>query len=132
MTDPKTDHNELAPAFEAWVNRALAQDIPEDVRALCINLYETGDAFGLEMIGAPRFDSADADWACDEVFAYREDPLEIPAGRFDGKWDRCLAACTELLQGYLRSGAEAHRLESYDAVAIGFVDGDLEVVWKRE
>ena len=125
----QTASEELGPRFEGWLDRALAQDIPPEVRAFCFNLYETGEAFGLELIGAPRYDPADEDWACDDVFNYREDRLEIPVGQFDGKWEDCLATFAELLRGYLHTGAHANKLRSSDAVAIGFVDGNLEVVW---
>ena len=129
MTAAQTSREALSSRFEAWVNRALEQDIPMQVRAFCFNLYETGGAFGVELVGAPGYDPIDTDWACDEVFEYRRERFETPMDPFDGKWEKCLAFFAELLRRYLRTGAHAQKLKSSDAVAVGFVDGDLEVVW---
>jgi hypothetical protein len=132
VTDRRTNHGDLAAPFRSWVNAALAEEIPRQVRAFCFNLYETGQTFGVELVGAPRFDPSDPDWACDEVFEYRRDCLEVPVAEFGGEWTECLATFTELVREYLQTGAHAQKLTSRDAVAVGFVDGSLNVVWKGQ
>jgi len=58
--------------FEEWLEESLEQDIPDKVKAFSFNLYESslreGYEFGIELIGAYRFDLNDEDWACDEVW----------------------------------------------------------------
>jgi hypothetical protein len=129
MADDTPQPHELIGPFRAWVDAALAQDIPHEVRAFCFNLYETGHAFGVELIGAPAFDASNPDWACEEVFEYREGCLEIPIGVFGGAWAKCLQAITQWVCDYLETGDHASELKSRDGVAVGFVDGDLNVVW---
>jgi hypothetical protein len=129
MSDTTTQLGEQAARFRTWLDAAIAQEIPPRVRAICFNLYETGQAFGIELIGAPAFDPDNADWACDEIFEYRRNCPELPIGLFGKAWPRCLEVVTQWVRDYLQAGDQAHELRSRDGVAVGFVDGELNVVW---
>ena len=113
--------------FEAWLDAALEADMPEDIAAFNFNLYEDGDnLWSIELIGASRFDPEDPDWACDEVFTNREDPLSWSA---ETDWEEVLETMTEYVEKYLIEGSYASILKSSEAVGIGFVDGDITIVY---
>lgn len=122
--------------FAAWLATALAADIPDDVVAFHFNLYDydgTRDIwFGIDLVGTERFDAADDDWACDEVWTPEERILYIPVEASGTDWKTCLSRMKLLVQNYLNTEVEtAQKLKSGAAVGIGFVGGDLELVWQR-
>ena len=113
--------------FEAWLDAALAVDLPENIAAFNFNLYEDGDyLWSIELIGASRFDPEDPDWACDEVFTNREEPLSWTAKT---DWSEILETMTQYVEKYLVDGKYADLLKEYEAVGIGFVDGDINIVY---
>ena len=113
--------------FEAWLDAALEADMPEDIAAFNFNLYEDGDnLWSIELIGASRFDPEDPDWACDEIFTNREDPLSWSA---EVDWQDIQETMTQCVEKYLIEGAGASILKNSEAVGIGFVDGDITIVY---
>lgn len=113
--------------FEAWLDAALEADLPDDIAAFNFNLYEDGDnLWSIELIGASRFDAEDPDWACEEVFTNREEPLCWSA---ETDWEEVLETMTQYVEKYLIDGQYAALLKEYEAVGIGFVDGDLNIVY---
>lgn len=116
--------------FEAWLDSALDTELSEDIAAFNFNLYEDGDdLWSIELIGASRFDAEDPDWACDEVFTNREEPLSWSA---ETDWESVLETMTVYVEKYLEEGKYADVLKSYDAVGIGFVDGDITIVYVND
>ena len=115
--------------FEAWLDAALEADLPENIAAFNFNLYEDGDnLWSIELIGASRFDPEDPDWACDEVFTNREDPLSWSE---EADWEDVQEAMTTCVARYLSEGAYASALKNSEAVGIGFVDGDITIVYVK-
>ncbi len=113
--------------FEAWLDAALEAGLPDNIAAFNFNLYEDGDdLWSIELIGASRFDTEDPDWACDEVFTNREDPLSWSA---ETDWEEVLETMTQYVEKYLVEGKYADLLKEYEAVGIGFVDGDITIVY---
>ena len=113
--------------FEAWLDAALEADMPEDIAAFNFNLYEDGDnLWSIELIGASRFDHEDPDWACDEIFTNREDPLSWSA---EVDWQDIQETMTQYVEKYLIEGSGASILKNSEAVGIGFVDGDITIVY---
>ena len=117
--------------FERWLDKVLKKPLPSETVAVNFNLYELEERNGescwsVELIGAEEFDEEDSDWACDEIFA---------SERFDWKeaaeWDEVLSKVTEQIRAYLENGKYAERLKAYQAVAVGFVDGDLNIVYQK-
>jgi DNA polymerase I-like protein with 3'-5' exonuclease and polymerase domains len=85
--------------FEAWLDAALEADLPEDIAAFNFNLYEDGDnLWSIELIGASRFDPEDPDWACEEIFTNREDPL---SWRAEVDWQEVQETMTQYVEKYL-------------------------------
>ena len=109
--------------FEKWVDTSLSTDMPEGIGAFCFNLYDDGKGqWSAEIIGAASFDPKDSDWACDEVFNNREQPLKWSSRQ---SWEKILAQMESHLRKYLKKGKYASLLRSKQGLGLGFVDGDL-------
>lgn len=112
-----------------WMDSILEQDIPEPAAAFCFNLYEDGGGkWSMELIASSRFDADDEDWACDEAadFGTRDNPF---CWAQDEQWDKILEAAAGALTKYLKEGRYAEVLKSKAAVAVGFTDGNLEIIY---
>lgn len=117
--------------FAAWLDEVLKEQLPEGIAAFNFNLYEGDDSFDIQLIGASRFDEEDDDWACDEVFTSEEDVYYLPRENMDIEWQEGLNCAIELAETYLDEGKYAGKLKDAQAVAIGFVDGDLTVLYTK-
>jgi hypothetical protein len=116
--------------FSIWLNNILENNDFSDVIAFNFNLYEGEDSFQVQLIGTDSFDENDDDWACDEVFT-SENLFIIQRSITGQKWDEGLAYIKKIVEEYLKSSSSSKVLKEKDAVAIGFVDGDLEVLLKN-
>jgi hypothetical protein len=118
-----------------WLASALAQEVPQSVVAFSFNLFELESAdakYGIELVGADEFDPDDSDWACGDSWVAGPRSISIPHAFANGGWDDCLRDAKRLLSKILgESSAAATKLKEAKAVAIGFVDGDLELIWQR-
>ena len=109
--------------FETWLDNVMQMNIPSDVVAFCFNLYEDeNETWTLELIGASSFDKDDSDWACDEVFTTRENPLVWHDNK---EWKDILTDSESIIREYLQKGKYRKELKAQQGLAIGFVDGDL-------
>lgn len=114
-----------------WIDGALSGSVPEDVVAFCFNLYEDDENYwSMELVGTGRFDPEDQDWACNEItdFNSRENLFRWQSVC---EWDEALEFMTELLNRYLKDGKYADLLKSKSAVGVGFVDGDIEILYAK-
>lgn len=113
--------------FERWVNASLEKGVPSQVCAFCFNLYEDvpDGRYSVEIVGASSFDKDDSDWACDEVFTNRENPLRWTTSK---SWDKVQLDVEVLIRKYLQHGKYAQLLRSKKGVACGFVEGELELI----
>jgi hypothetical protein len=119
----------LAADFPTWLDAALSRRVPPDVRAFNFNLYEgVAHTWDIELVGSTFFDPANSDWACDTVFSYPK-LFFMPHEAAGAQWEQGLAAAIELVAAYLRGGQCRHVLRESLAVAVGFVDRDLTVLW---
>lgn len=115
----------------SWLDDILKQPVPAEVAALNFNLYEDGsNNWSLELVGTGSFDPEDTDWACDEVFDFgtRDEPL---TWNEDRAWNEVLDEVAQAIRKYLEQGACAYILNSYQGVGIGFVDGDIEILFSK-
>ena len=118
--------------IEKWLNEVLTQLIPNGVTAFSFNLYEDAlNRWSMEIIGTSSFDPDDSDWACDEVcdFGTRNNPLSWK--QEDTTWEQILDEVVQALTKYLEEGEYANVLKSYNGVGVGFVDGDLEILYAQ-
>lgn len=120
-------------AFSAWLDAVLsAESLPEEIAAFNINLYESAEEadpplFDLQLMGAPFYDPDDADWACEEIFSTGENLFTLSAE----DWEACLADVIALVEQYLSDGQYADLFHAKQALTVGFVDGDLEVLFEQ-
>ena len=116
----------------SWIDHVLKDRvISEDIVAFCFNLYEESDGtWAMELIGAERFDLEDEDWACDEVtdFGSREN---LYTWAMECEWDEALEYTVNELKQYLSSGKYAELLKSKCGIGVGFVDGNIEILYSR-
>lgn len=114
-----------------WLDSILNQELPAEVVAFCFNLYEDGESnWSMELIGSERFDAEDEDWCCDEItdFGTREAPF---VWNTDEKWDAVLETVIGVLKKYMESGKYAAVLKEKAAVGVGFVDGDIVLLYTK-
>ena len=115
-----------------WLDSVFDRSIPEGVVSVCFNLYEDGDgSWSLEVVGCSSFDSEDPDWACDEVtdFETRDEPFTWTE---EAIWEKVLSDITKILYQYIQEGKASGYLNSLDGVAVGFADGDLNILVEKE
>ena len=116
--------------FQNWLSTILSVNLPEKVEAINFNLYEDGgERWSIELVGTGCFNEEDEDWACNEVFTTRDDPFTI---RYKGSWEVVEDIFTGYIRQYLEKGKMADRLKRYKAVAVGFVDGNITVLYKTD
>ena len=115
-----------------WIDGVLSDGVTDEAVAFCFNLYENDEYYwSMELIGAGRFDPDDQDWACDEVtdFNSRESLFTFQA---ECEWDEALQTMIDILKKYLNDGKYADLLKSREGVGVGFVDGDIEIIYKND
>lgn len=118
--------------IEKWLDSILEQTIPTDVVALNFNLYEDGcNNWSIELVGTESFDLDDEDWCCNEIFDFgtRETPLTWKAEK---AWSEILEEMIQVLKKYLEQGQHSNVLKKYQGVGIGFVDGDVEILFVKQ
>ena len=117
---------------EAWIDSLELTAVPEGVTAFCFNLYDGCDDkhWSMELVGADSFDAEDSDWACGEVTDFGSRDAEL-RWTHQGDWENTLAQMVSILTEYLNRGRYAPVLKEKTAVAVGFTDGDLEILFKR-
>lgn len=112
--------------FEKWVDSSLTAELPKDVVAFCFNLYDDGNGqWSVELVGTSSFDKDDSDWACNEVFDTRNNPLKWKSKE---SWKKVLSSVRSHLETYLKNGKHASLLRSQQGIGLGFVDGDLIIL----
>ena len=112
--------------FEKWVDSSLTTELPKDIVAFCFNLYDDGNGqWAIELVGTSNFDKDNSDWACDEVFDTRNNPLNWKS---NGSWGKVLSSVKSHLEIYLKNGKHATLMRSQQGVGLGFVDGDLIIL----
>jgi len=129
---------EIYEEFEKWIDNLLENnEMPENTVAFNFNLYEESvqdNVYGVQIIASDRFDEDDGgDWACCEVWSSEEDIFCVDTSDEDDKsWQQALKFITELVADYLENGRYKDILLTKKAVGIGFVDGDLDLIYKAE
>ncbi|MBD5137345.1 MAG: hypothetical protein HDT39_15565 [Lachnospiraceae bacterium] len=116
--------------FNKWIDTVLEKDLPPETVAVAFNLYEDGDNnWSVELVGTSIFDANDEDWVCDEVFDTRDNPFEWNQ---DISWEDVLEEVTDILKKYLEEGKHADKLKMYQGVGVGFVDGNVWILYQNE
>lgn len=121
--------------FEKWLEKSLKKSIPSEVVAFSFNLFEPaleeGVTFGIELIGASEFYVNDENWACEEIWQPKKRSIFIPTEYSGEDWEECLKKLIHFITNLLSSNkAHIEKLKSKKGIGIGFVDGDLEIIWQ--
>ena len=121
----------LASRFREWTDKVLAGPLPDGIAAFHFNIYESATAHDIELVGCPTYDASNSDWACDDIFMSARPRFSIPHEISGGSWQRGLDIASAQVRTYLNGGSPGSaRLRASAAVSIGFVDGDLHLIWK--
>ena len=90
-------------AFEKWLNGVLEENMPIPGVALNFNLYEETFCSG------------------ENRFSWKQ----------HAEWEEILNVSCKMIRQYISNGKYAEALKKYKAIAAGFVDGDLEILYQR-
>ena len=125
--------------FAHWLDDILENnDMPENTAAFCLNLYEEDikdHIYGAQLIASGEFDPDDesGEWACEEVWSSGENIFTVDTSdEEDTGWKHAQELFAEMAEEYLSSGKYRSILTGSRGVAIGFVDGDLEIIYKTQ
>lgn len=127
----QNSEKEVKTEIENWLDNVLKQEIPENIVAFCFNLYDDGEQkWSVELVGTQRFDINDPDWPCDEVtdLGTRETPFSWESAV---EWNKILEWMSAIVKEYLEKGKYAKVLKAKSGVGIGFVDGDIEILYVK-
>lgn len=127
----ETAEESLLDCFVPWLDSIFEIGFPSDMVAINFNIYEDeGQSWSVEVVGTTAFDEEDDDWACCETtdFNTRENPF---SWQENTTWEEVLPEVIGWIQGYLESGSHSEKLKALDGIACGFVDGNLETIYKK-
>jgi len=120
--------------FFSWIDRSLSQPIPGTTVAFHFNLYEGTDSVHVQLVGTETFvpgnDPEKDYWPGAETFTTGEDIFEIPFTVAGSDWQEWLSTSKEMVNSYISSGARSSALRNSKGVGLGFVDGDMYVLWQ--
>lgn len=115
--------------FKKWLNEILKTSLPDEGAAVAFNLYENPNSlWSIQLIVSSFFDEDDEDWACDEIYTTGEN---LYTWHQEAGWEEILNISKNMISNYLREGDYIDELTKYDAIAVGFVDGDLEILYRN-
>ena len=114
--------------FYDWLDDNL-KEIPLDAVAVNFNLYEgENNTYDVELIGSDIFTEEDDDWVCEEIYSTEENLFTIPIHNYISDWKDGLSYIKEMIEDYMKIGTYSDDLKQLQAVGIGFVDGDIELI----
>ena len=115
--------------FFEWLDLILKNELNSEIKAINFNLYEdTDNKWSVELVGTFSFDKDNDDWACDEVFDTRDNTLSWVQ---DTTWEDVLQEAIGKIQKYIEVGKYAEQMRTYSGVGVGFVDGDITIVYQK-
>lgn len=122
-----------------WLEKSVVEASTGHVRAFCFNLYdrhihrgEVLKPYTLELVGSAQFDENDPDWPSQKNFEPTPRSIELPNDFSHLGWEACLEKCKDAIEQYLALDLPGTKiLKSVEAVGLGFVDGDLQLIWKK-
>lgn len=113
--------------FIDWIDGQLIEDIPAQIVAFNINIYES--PFIIEIVGSSEFAPEDEDWACNEDWLPKNRLISVSSSLFGNSWEEAQENILAMAKRYLQSHSKnAHKLKSAKAFAVEFVDGNLSYV----
>jgi|GEM_PF-1635888 len=118
-----------ADGFNSWLDEQLPKQKLDKVVGFNFNCYEDADHhWAVELVGTSAFSEQITDWACEELFATRKNPFVT---RYGGPFQEVLEIVEEWISAYLDQGTYKDELKEKAGIGIGFVDGDLKMLYKN-
>lgn len=117
--------------FFEWMDLALSSAIQPEVVAFSINIFKDRRRIQLQLVGAPTFVEAKSDWAYDEMFSTGVYYLDIPKKICGKTPEEGQAFVKEMALQYLKTGTYRRVLKSRVAVALGYVEEPLEILFRK-
>lgn len=113
--------------FSTWADSVFENEFPNCTVAINFNLYEESeqDTYSIQIIGTEKFD--EDDWACYETYTSGED---LYYWTEEGDWEKALETALENVKKYLSESTYSEKIKKYQGVGIGFVDGDIEIIYR--
>ena len=116
-----------------WLDKILSQELPKGIIAFNFNIYEgSNGTYDVQLTGSDEFDENDEDWACSDYYTSGEDICYIKRTKEIEQWEQGLSFITKLVEQYLIEGRNADILRSACAIGIGFVDGDIDIIYRAK
>lgn len=115
--------------FSTWLDKILQNPLPENTRAINFNVYEEAqpNTFGVQLVATSSFELNNDDWACDEIFSSNGNMFFFANSN---GWEHALKEVEENVKAYLEK-EDSSILKKYDGIGLGFVDGDLIIVYRK-
>lgn len=118
-------------SFNRWINNVLINNPQINIQAFNFNLYEgSNGTYDIQLVGTDQFDEDDPDTFCKESFSTKENICYISRAHDIKQWEDGLNYLKKIILKYLKEGKYSNLLKSKIAVGIGFVDGDIELIYK--
>ena len=128
--------NSIQNSLFSWIDSALSQAIPAETVAFHFNLYEGIDSVHVQLTGTKTFDPGENPltdyWPGPEVFSTGENIFEVPLTVAGADWQEWLKTLMDMVTTYLAQGAKSSILRDSSGVGIGFVDGDMHLLWQPD
>jgi len=136
LSESLGDFMSFETTFTSYLNDAFRDFSTSEIQGFCFNLFEPAGnkriKFGLEIIGSSQFDFDDKNWPCEECWEPEQRQLMIPVSWSGEEWEECLLKVKNLIINRLNSKSYFVKdLKSAQGIGVGFVDGELEVLWKN-
>lgn len=115
--------------FKNWLERHLSDNIPSNVIAFNFNIYESSidNQYDVQLVGSSYYSIDDENWACNTIYSTGEDLFSFNSA----SWEIALNEFIEFVKKFLHSCDENNRLKQAEYITAGFVDGNLEIIFRK-
>ena len=124
----------LTEDFFSWADSYLSGPQSDATVAFHFNLYEGEDSVHVQLIGTDSFtlgeDPATDYWPGAETSTTGEEVFEIPYFIAGTEWRQWLQTSKNLITRYIETGKNSSVLRKSQGVGVGFVEGDMHVLWR--
>ena len=122
----------LFDSFTTWLDKHLEESLPAKTVAVNFNLYEEANgSYAVELIASDTFDPNNQDWATSEIFTTRNDLFIFDNSSENTDWKAAQILIEKFVTNYIELGKYGSKLTKYQAVGVGFVDGDITHVYQN-
>jgi len=103
--------------------------------AFHFNLYEGRNSVRVQLVGTDSFvpgsDPERDYWPGTTTFSTGEELFDIPYAVAGSGWREWLQTSMDFARAYIANGSRSSILKSTRGVGMGFVDGDMHVLWQQ-